>query len=139
LPTTWPRGGRGDEAVEIVEARRPGLPVAGRTNTIGAWNMLLGFVEALARAAIAAVAARDWDAAERHLATAQATAEALGNRIEPVDLGLWRARMLGDRDGPGDREAAAALAAEVAGRYRELGLPRHAELAATLLGPDTAT
>jgi hypothetical protein len=113
--------------------------VAGRTNTIGAWNMLLGFVEALARAAIAAVAARDWDAAERHLATAQATAEALGNRIEPVDLGLWRARMLGDRDGPGDREAAAALAAEVAGRYRELGLPRHAELAATLLGPDTAT
>jgi hypothetical protein len=162
------RVGRGDEAVEIVEARRPGLPVAGRTNSIGAWNMLLGFVEALAlagrpdevaalrpllteavtlddwiaidgrlvstRAAIAAVAARDWDAAERHLATALATAEALGNRIEQVDLGFWRARMLGDRDGPGDREAAVALAADVAGRYRELGLLRHAELAAALLG-----
>jgi hypothetical protein len=82
------------------------------------------------------VAARDWDAAERHLATAQATAEALGNRIEQVDLGFWRARMLGDRDGPGDREAAAALAADVAGRYRELGLLRHVELAAALLGPE---
>ena len=167
------RAGRGDEAVEIVEARRSGLPVAGRANSIGAWNMLLGFVEALAlagrsdevaalrplleealtlddwiaidgrlvatRAVIAAVAARDWDAAERHLATALATAETLGNRIEQVDLGFWRARMLGDRDGPGDREAAAALATDVAARYRELGLLRHAELAAALLGPDTAT
>jgi class 3 adenylate cyclase len=86
------------------------------------------------RAAIAAAAARDWDAAERHLATALATAEALGNRIEQVDLGYWRARMLLDRDRPGDREAAAALAAEVAGRYRELGLPGHAEGAAALAG-----
>jgi hypothetical protein len=32
--------------------------------------------------------------------------------------------MLGDRDGPGDREAAAALAADVAGRYRDLGISR---------------
>jgi hypothetical protein len=122
------RAGRGDEAVEIVEARRPGFPVAGTTSSIGAWNMLLGFVEALAlagrsdevaalrplldealalddwiafdgrlvgtRAAITATAARDWDAAERHFATALATAEALGNRIEQVDLGFWRARML---------------------------------------------
>ena len=165
--------GRGDEAVGIVEARRAGLPVAGRTSSIGAWNMLLGFVEALAlagrsdevaalrprveealalddwiafdgrlvstRAAIAAAAARDWDAAERHYATALGVAEALGNRIEQVDLGFWRARMLLERDGPGDREAAAALAADVAGRYRELGIPRHAELAAALLPPDTAS
>jgi hypothetical protein len=38
---------------------------------------------------------------------------ALGNRIEQVDLGFWRARMLLERDRPGDREAAAALAAEL--------------------------
>jgi hypothetical protein len=44
------QAGRGDEAVEIVEAHRPGLPVAGRTSSIGAWNMLLGSVEALALA-----------------------------------------------------------------------------------------
>jgi hypothetical protein len=41
--------------------------------------------------------------------------------------------MLLDRDGPGDREAAAALAAEVVGRYHQLGLPRHTESAAALL------
>jgi tetratricopeptide (TPR) repeat protein len=153
------RAGRGDEAAELFEVRRPTLPAAGRPSSIGAWNMLLGFVEALAlagrrdqvaalrplveealamddwiafdgrlvvtRAAIAATAARDFEAAERHLAAAQATAEALGNRIEQVDLGFWRARMLADRDGPGDREAAAVLAAEVAAGYRDLGLGHH--------------
>ena len=82
------------------------------------------------------MAARDWDAAEGHLAAAQDSAEALGNRIEQADLGLWRARMLLERDRPGDREAAAALAAEVAGRYRDLGLPRHAEVTAALLDRD---
>jgi hypothetical protein len=144
--------GRGDEVAELFEARRAMLPVAGGTSSIGAWNMLLGFVEALAlagrreqvaelrplveealalddwiafdgrlvvtRAAIAAAAARDFDAAERHFDAAQATAEALGNRIEQADLGFWRARMLADRDGPGDREAAAAATA----RSRDLGL-----------------
>jgi hypothetical protein len=34
---------------------------------------------------------------------------------------------------------AAALAAEGAGRDRKLGIPRHAELAAALLPPDTAS
>ncbi|HEX8133195.1 MAG TPA: hypothetical protein VF880_07175 [Actinomycetes bacterium] len=64
---------------------------------------------------------------------ARRPAEALGNRIQQVDLGYWRARMLLDRDRPGDRDAAAAQAAEVAGRYRELGLRRHAEAAAALV------
>ena len=90
------------------------------------------------RAGIAAAAIRDWDAAERHFATALATAEALGNRIEQVDLEFWRARTLLDRDGPGDREAAAALTAEVSGRYRALGLPRHAAAAAALLDDHAA-
>ncbi|HEY6707327.1 MAG TPA: hypothetical protein VJB61_07005, partial [Actinomycetota bacterium] len=164
------RAGRGKEAVEIVEARRPGFPVAGRTSSIGAWNMLLGLVEALAlagrpdevaalrplldqaltlddwiafdgrlvstRAAIAATAAHDWDAAERHFTTALTTAEALGNRIEQVDLGFWRARMLLTRNGPGDQEAAITLATDVSNRYRDLGLRRHAESATALLDPD---
>jgi hypothetical protein len=162
--------GRGDEAAEIAESRRPTFPVPGQTSSIGTWNMLLAFVEALAlagrsdevaalrplldealalddwiafdgrlvvtRAAIAATAAHDWDTAERHFATALTTAEALGNRIEQTDLGYWRARMLLERNRPGDREAAAELAADVAGRYRELGLSGQAELATALLDGD---
>ena len=167
------RAGRWDEVAELVEARRPGFPVPGRPSSIGAWNMLFGFVEALAlagrrdevaalrplldealalddwiafdgrlvttRAAIAAAAARDWDAAERHFTTALATAEALGNRIEQADLGFWRARMLLDRDRPGDRETAATLAADVAARYRELGIPIQADRAATLVERETSS
>jgi class 3 adenylate cyclase/tetratricopeptide (TPR) repeat protein len=167
------RAGRWDEVAELVEARRPGFPVPGRPSSIGAWNMLFGFVEALAlagrrdevaalrplldealalddwiafdgrlvttRAAIAAAAARDWDAAERHFTTALATAEALGNRIEQADLGFWRVRMLLDRDRPGDRETAATLAADVAARYRELGIPIQADRAATLVERETSS
>jgi hypothetical protein len=163
--------GRGDEVAELAVARRPGFPVPGRPSSIGAWNMLLGFVEALAlagrrdevaalrplldeaqaldewiafdgrlvatRVAIAAAAAHDWDVAERHFTTALTTAEALGNRIEQADLGFWRARMLLDRDAPGDRETAATLATEVARRYRELGIPWQAERATTLVESET--
>jgi hypothetical protein len=46
--------------------------------------------------------------------------------------------MLLDRDGPGDQEAAAALAADVGSHYRELGIRGHAELAAALLDRDGA-
>jgi hypothetical protein len=127
--------GRGDEVAAIVEA----LALVGRSDEVAALRPLLDDALALddwiafdgrlvaTRAAIAATAARDWEAAERHFATALATAEALGNRIEQADLESWRARMLRDRDAPGDREAAAALAADVAGRYRDLGLRRHAD------------
>jgi class 3 adenylate cyclase/tetratricopeptide (TPR) repeat protein len=130
----------------LVEA----LALAGRAEEVAALRPLVD--EALAlddwiafdgrlvvtRAAIAATTARDWDTAERHFATASTTAEALGNRIEQADLGFWRARMLLERDGPGDREAAATLAAEVAARYRELGLPRQAERATALADGDPA-
>jgi hypothetical protein len=121
------------------------LALAGRSDEVAALRPLLD--EALAlddwiafdgrlvvtRAAIAATAAHDWDTAERHFATALTTAEALGNRIEQTDLGYWRARMLLERNRPGDREAAAELAADVAARYRELGLSGQAERATALL------
>ena len=45
----------------------------------------------------------------------------------------WYARMLIDRDGPGDREKARALLAEAIAMYREIGMPKHVEMAQALL------
>jgi class 3 adenylate cyclase/tetratricopeptide (TPR) repeat protein len=164
------RAGRREDTLALVSAGSAGLPVAGQINSIGAWNTLLGFTEALylvgetdavagfmpliaealelddwisfdgrlvrTRAAIAATAARRWDEAERYFAEALELAEALGNRIEQADLRQFHARMLLDRDGPGDRAAAGALVAEAVERYRAMGMPRHATLTAALLdGP----
>ncbi|HYY07265.1 MAG TPA: AAA family ATPase, partial [Actinomycetota bacterium] len=49
--------GRHDEAVALVEQLRPRFPVAGEQNTVGAWNLLFGCVEALAIAGRRAEAA----------------------------------------------------------------------------------
>jgi class 3 adenylate cyclase/tetratricopeptide (TPR) repeat protein len=87
---------------------------------------------ARSRAAIAAAAGRRWDEAAGYFRAALETAEALGNRIEQADLRQLEARMLLDRDGPGDREQARALLEDATGRYRAMGMPRHADLAAAL-------
>jgi hypothetical protein len=47
--------------------------------------------------------------------------------------------MLLARNGPGDQEAATTLATDASNRYRDLGLPRHAETAAALLDPDATS
>jgi hypothetical protein len=93
--------GRGDEVAAIVEAHRPGFPVAGATSSIGAWNMLLGFVEALALAG-----RPDEVAALRPLLD---DALALDNGI------AFDGRLVATR------------AAEVATRYRDLGLQGRGE------------
>jgi len=84
-------------------------------------------------AGLAAAAAADWDAAERHYAHAARQAEALPQRLEAVEIRRFRAMMLLERDAPGDRAAARSLLGEAAEHYARFGMPRHRELSERLL------
>ena len=46
----------------------------------------------------------------------------------------WYARMLMDRDGPGDCDKARELLTEAIAMYGEIGMPKHVEMAKALLG-----
>jgi class 3 adenylate cyclase/tetratricopeptide (TPR) repeat protein len=160
--------GRPEEALAIIAAGREALPTTGPVNSLGTWNMLLGFTEALylageaeaaaallplitqaltmghewmafdgrliqTRAGIAAAAARRWEQAERHYHAALQLAEALSSRIEQADLRRLYARMLLDRDQPGDRERAQSLLSKATDAYRNIGMPRYEALSSTLI------
>jgi hypothetical protein len=58
------------------------------------------------------MAGHQWEAAERHFAEAELHAKRMNNRLEETELRRLRARMLLDRDDPGDRARAAELLRE---------------------------
>ena len=74
-------------------------------------------------AGIAAAAAGEWKAAERHFAIAPAAGRRDAQRLEQVELRRFRAMMLLDREAPGDRATARSLLGEAAEHVRPL---RHA-------------
>ncbi len=45
----------------------------------------------------------------------------------------WYARVLIDRDEPGDRHKARELLTEAVAMYRKIGMPKHVEMAGALL------
>jgi hypothetical protein len=73
------------------------------------------------------MAGRQWEAAERHFAEAELHARRMNNRLEETELRRLRARMLLDRDDPGDRALAAELLREALIDYRKFGMPSYAE------------
>ena len=75
---------------------------------------------------MAAAAGGYWEAAERHFAVAEEDAKRMQNRLEGIDLRRLRARMLLDRDGPGDRAQAAELLRKALTDYRRFGMPSYA-------------
>ena len=85
------------------------------------------------RAGIAAAAARRWEQAEHHYQAALQVAEALPSRIEQADLRRLYARMLLDRDQPGDRERAQSLLSKARDAYRNIGMPRYEALTSSLI------
>jgi class 3 adenylate cyclase/tetratricopeptide (TPR) repeat protein len=78
------------------------------------------------RAGMAAAAGGSWEAAERHFAVAQQHAKRIRNRLEETDLHRLRARMLLDRDGPGDGARAAKLLEKALDDYRKFAMPSYA-------------
>jgi tetratricopeptide (TPR) repeat protein len=75
---------------------------------------------------MAAAAGGRWEPAERHFAEAELHAKRMNNRLEETELRRLRARMLLDRNGPGDRALAAELLREALIDYRKFGMPSYA-------------
>ena len=57
----------------------------------------------------------------------------MNNRLEETELRRLRARMLLDRNGPGDRALAAELLNEALGDYRKFGMPSYAAVTERML------
>jgi class 3 adenylate cyclase/tetratricopeptide (TPR) repeat protein len=85
-------------------------------------------------AGIAAAAGRKWSVAERHFDEALLVADALPHRLEQPEIRRFHARMLLDRDEPGDADRAQELLTEALEQYMRLGMPRHAQMARVTLG-----
>jgi tetratricopeptide (TPR) repeat protein len=85
-------------------------------------------------AGIAAACGGQWEKAEEHYQTALRQAHELPNLIGQPEVRRWYARMLIDRHGPGDREKARELLTEAIAMYRQIGMPKHVEMAEALLG-----
>jgi tetratricopeptide (TPR) repeat protein len=123
--------GARDEAAElyplILEALEEGL-------VLGAFHIRL--IEKIA--GVAAAAGRRWDEAEEHYRTAMRQAQELPHLIERAEVGRFWAQMLIERDRPGDRERARGLLEEAIRGYRQIGMPRHEEMAQILLDRLTA-
>lgn len=83
-------------------------------------------------AGIAAAAAERWDVAERHFTTALRHARELPHVLEGAETRRFYARILLERDQPGDRDSARHLLDEAITTYRQIGMPRHQEMAMTL-------
>jgi tetratricopeptide (TPR) repeat protein len=90
-----------------------------------------GLVETVA--GIAAAAGEQWEKAEEHYQTALRQAHEIPHKLEQPEVRRWYAQMLIDRDAPGDRDKARTLLEEAIQAYKELGMPKHLEMAEALL------
>ncbi|KKL21355.1 hypothetical protein LCGC14_2446290, partial [marine sediment metagenome] len=88
-------------------------------------------------AGIAAAAGGRWDKAEEHYQEALRQAHELPHKIAQPEVRRWYARMLIDRDAPGDRDKARELLTEAIAMYREIGMPKHVGMAQALPGEAT--
>jgi class 3 adenylate cyclase/tetratricopeptide (TPR) repeat protein len=84
-------------------------------------------------AGMAATAGGQWEKAEEHYETALRQAHKLPVVMEQPEVRRWYARMLIDRDAPGDRDKARELLTEAIAMYRHIGMPKHVEMAEALL------
>ncbi len=84
-------------------------------------------------AGIAAAAGRQWEKAEAHYQTALRQAHELPIVIEQPEVRRFYAQMLIERDAPGDRDKARQLLAEAIAMYRQIGMPKHLEMAEAML------
>ena len=86
------------------------------------------------RAGIAAACGEQWEVAEQHFEASLQQVHEIPFRVEQPEVRRWYAWMLLDRNQAGDKEKATTLLNEAIEMYKEIGMPRHVELAEELLG-----
>jgi class 3 adenylate cyclase/tetratricopeptide (TPR) repeat protein len=119
--------GERDEAARL-------YPMTLEAIDIGAVVRSSGFGLLQTTAGIAAACGGQWEKAEEHYETALRQAQELPHKIEQPEVRRWYARMLIDRNGPGDRQKARELLTEAVEMYRKIGMPKHVEMAEAMLG-----
>jgi class 3 adenylate cyclase/tetratricopeptide (TPR) repeat protein len=95
------------------------------------WHWFLASLHTVA--GMAAACGQQWEKAEEHYQEALRQAHDLPVVIAQPEVRRWYARMLIDRDGPGDRDRARELLTEAVAMYRKIGMPKHVEMAEELL------
>jgi tetratricopeptide (TPR) repeat protein len=91
-----------------------------------------GLVQTMA--GLAAAAGNQWDKAEEHYEAALRQAHEIPHKIEQPEIRRWYARMLIERNAGGDKEKAHTLLTEAIEMYRNIGMPKHLEMAEEVLG-----
>jgi tetratricopeptide (TPR) repeat protein len=84
-------------------------------------------------AGIAAMAGHQWDKAAEHYEIAVRQAHEMPFRIEQPEVRRWYARMLIERNAPGDKDKARTLLTEAIEMYRDIGMPKHLDMAEKLM------
>jgi predicted ATPase len=100
------------------------------TGAIALWP-ISRFTQSIA--GIAATAARHWEAAEEHFHIAMQQAQSFPDCLEQAEIRRFHAMMLRDRAEPADREKAQELLRQALETYTRIGMPRHIEMAQSLL------
>ena len=85
-------------------------------------------------AGIAAAGGGQWDKAAQHFETSLRQAHEFPHKLEQPQVRYWYAKMLADRNAPGDRDKARQLLGEAIEAYESIDFPRHLEMATELLG-----
>ena len=93
-------------------------------------------VPSAAVAGLSATAGKRWEEATAHYEAALDACAEAHLRVQEPKVRYWYARMLLDRDQHGDREKARGFLEEAIAQFREIGMPKHLELAEELLGPE---
>ncbi len=94
----------------------------------GAWSFLLRRILGM----IAAVN-EGWDCAQAHYGAALQQAQELGLRKEKAEALYWVSRMLLERNAAGDRGRGRSMLERAIEGYRDVGMPKHLEVARQLL------
>ncbi len=117
--------GERDEAAKLYPLALEAIDTGGLTSWfVGSLHTFAG---------TAATAGGQWDAAEEHYEKALRLAHELPVVIAQPEVRRWYARMLTDRDSPGDRDKARELLTEAITMYRHIGMPKHVEMAEVIL------